>query len=157
MFHFYLSGRWPAKDDITEYCENILNHFFKKPLKRNVDIHLVMRSKITEGKYITGFCYGDKDEITIELSRNELAENGKYKLRSIEDILVTLAHELVHAKQFIKKELKRDVDSYFKGRYYKDATYYNHPSEHEAYMMEGFLYDLYWKNYRKIGITKIIF
>ena len=57
-----------------------------------------------------------------------------------------LAHELVHAKQFIKGELHPTLNKWKK--YKKDYTktpYLKQPWEKEAYKLEEELFNKYWK------------
>ena len=56
----------------------------------------------------------------------------------------TLAHEMVHAKQYIFGELDGYSDSW-KG---SDVNYYSYedsPWEKEAYKLEEILYEKFWK------------
>jgi len=67
---------------------------------KNIDLVITIRKELDDGVY--GYCHGEGNNIEIELARNVFGE----KLTR-ETILQTLAHEMVHAKQYAKKELKR--------------------------------------------------
>jgi hypothetical protein len=60
---------------------------------------------------------------------------------SFEHMMITLAHEMVHVKQYAKKELKskylkgKSIDTW-KGVKYKDLKYDQQPWEQEATLME---------------------
>lgn len=64
--------------------------------------------------------------------------------RPEDDLLLTLAHEMIHIKQFANGDLKNCTkSSRWKGKYYKMGNsvvdiqeYYNYPWEAEAYGME---------------------
>ena len=67
---------------------------------------------------------------------------------SFDDMVKTLAHEMVHLKQYAKGELKRldkQNASRYNGRVYKleDTTYWDYPWEIEAYGREAGLYFRY--------------
>jgi hypothetical protein len=60
--------------------------------------------------------------------------------QDIKEFITTLLHEMVHVKQYVKKELK---DSYWKGEYF-NGPYTDAPWEIDAYeleqtLLEGFL------------------
>ena len=58
------------------------------------------------------------------------------------EILKTLAHEMVHIKQFAKGQLKRiGRQTFWMGKRYvrSKVNYYDHPWEHDAWSKEKFL------------------
>lgn len=71
----------------------------------------------------------------------------------LEEHLITLVfHELVHIKQYLRKELVYKFDTknwgyktYFKGRDVTNLKYYDQPFEKEAYRLQEKLYDEYVK------------
>ena len=65
--------------------------------------------------------------------------------QDIEEFITTLLHEMVHVKQYVKKELK---DSYWKGEHF-DGPYTDAPWEIEAYELEQILFEGYSKNFKK--------
>jgi len=151
MINIFFTGRWPQKKRFERFTLDVLNHFFKNKLKRNVDIHLKMVTKQSD----LGFCHGDRNEVYIDLCRNHENYEGIFTL---DDIAKTLAHELVHAKQYLRGEIKPTDNIWHKtGEVYDDTSYRQLPWEHEAYMMEDFLYTLYWKNQRYLDLTYEVF
>ena len=146
---FDFRGRWPQQKRIEQYCYDVLNHFFKGRCKRVLELNLVMKTQMSH----LGFCEGDRNEVTIELSR-------KYdnELIPLNTLMKTLAHELIHAKQFFRGEINSVNDVYAKDRKdYKKVSYRLKPWEHESYMMEDFMYKLYWQNQRYIDLTYKLF
>lgn len=120
MFYFYITGLPGKHNKVETYCENVLKHFFGNRIKRPVDIELRFEKNC---KPAVGYCHGDHEHIVIEISKHDIDD---VKL-SRDDMMLTLAHELVHAKQLIRKEK------------------INHSlSECEAYGIEQELFDLYW-------------
>ena len=154
-FDYYLEGRWPQADRMLEFTENVLQHFFKYKMFRPVEVHLKMSSHFSG--YDVGYCSGDRDSVEINLSRRIRDEEGNYHLRDLQGLYTTLAHELVHAKQFIRGEINNNSMSYRASGDYSDTPYKSLPWEHEAYMLEDFLYKLYWTNHSKIDITRKVF
>ena len=152
MINIVTTGRWPKTDLVVEYAENVLEHFFRGRLKRNVDVNIVLEHHLAGG--CAGFCTGSKSEITIEIARN-LKRSGEVEHLSLSYMLRTLAHELVHAKQFIRGEINGLNEIYNKDRIdYCKAPYNTLPWEHEAFMMEDFLYKVYWQNRNKIDLSR---
>jgi len=122
MFYFYITGLSGKHDRVEMYAEKVLKHFFGNRIKRPIDIELRFEKTCEPA---VGYCHGDHEHIVIEISKHDI---NKKKI-SIEDMMLTLAHELVHAKQLIRKEK------------------INHnQSECEAYDIEQLLFDKYWSN-----------
>lgn len=141
-FYVDISGRLAQKHRFMTYTYKILDHFFGERLKRDVDINIDVVTRL-EGT-VVGECDGDKETINITLARRD----GKKKL-SVEDIARTLAHELVHAKQFLRGEMKTESEKWrYKSGFVKDCSnlpYREQPWEKEAFKLEPELFDLYWK------------
>ena len=126
MLHVYISGQIKNKKKVEEFCYVCLEHFFKGRLKRDVDIDIRISKTLDDNA--AGGCYGDHSHVVIEIAKgdNLLEQFSPYEYK---EIIVTLAHELVHAKQYIRKESTQ-----------------NKESETEAYKLEYGLYDLYWSS-----------
>lgn len=76
------------------------------------------------------------------------------KSRSIRTIITTLAHEMVHMKQFAKGELAIDTDRWHKDYIDTDKVPYTElPWEKEARSMERTLYKAYVKQFGKPSLT----
>jgi hypothetical protein len=86
-----------------------------------------------------GTCDLAGDGIEIELSKRD----DKGNMIDLDIIMETLAHELVHAKQFIIGELTPSL-KYFKGKDYKCAPYSKQPWEREAYSKQKMLVETFW-------------
>jgi hypothetical protein len=80
-----------------------------------------------------GLCSGDKSEVTITIAKFD-PYNGR-KLGFIE-MMLTLAHEMVHAKQILRGELICEPHWIWKGHRANGYAYKNQPWEREAYKME---------------------
>ena len=103
----------------------------------HIDIEIVMKSKMKDlGSCMVSY-YNDwyqPREFEIELR----------KYRSLKLTLLTLAHEMVHLKQFAKKELNCDQTRWM-GKSFdsENVSYHDYPWEVEANSMECILYTLY--------------
>jgi len=129
MIHIYITGQIANKKKVEQYCVDCLNHFFKGRLKRDIDVEVRITKRLSDNSH--GGCYGDSSNIIVELAKG-LEINGVYEVAPYKEVLVTLAHELVHVKQHIRK------------KYTKQTVAHLSESENEAYYLEYVLYDKYW-------------
>ena len=103
--------------DVASFCYNELI-----PRIRKCEIEI----NIKKMKGYEGTCIDTDDrEYEIEVNKNQ----------SLEDLCVTLCHEMVHVKQYVRKELFSDVN-FYKTR----EEYLNLPWEVEAYEKQEILY-----------------
>ena len=103
----------------------------------NIDIEIVMRTTITDLGNCEVTYYNDwykARQFEIQLRRH----------RSLKTTLMTLAHEMVHVKQFAKGELNIRGTKWC-GEPIDDSVipYEELPWEEEARLLEQFLYDTY--------------
>ena len=84
-----------------------------------------------------GLCEGDKDYADIQIAK-KCPVTGR-KLGYIE-MMKTLAHEMVHARQFLRGQLTCDGGFAWKGRKADGFEYMNQPWEKEAYRLEDELF-----------------
>lgn len=116
-------------------------YFYLKELKVSSRTNLDVIIRLTNTD-VHGYCdynYDDSDkEITIELNK-QLSHN---------ELLLALAHEMVHAKQYVKKEL-RTINglNYWKGATFSQTKFVDNmvPWEQEAYFREKELFSSYGK------------
>jgi hypothetical protein len=99
---------------------------------------------LTTLKNASGWCVPqEKDLFLIEID----------KKRVVYEQLLTLAHELVHCKQFFYKELyEKDGVIYWKKKPYYNDVYEEQPWEIEAYTKEQILVE----NFTNLGYYNII-
>jgi len=101
-----LEGRWPQANLYSQFCYDILDDILPDEDRDVfVDIKLTHHSE----HQAAGYCYGFTDEVYIELARN--SDGYKYTLT---ELARNLAHELVHAKQFITDTPKLESEAYGK-------------------------------------------
>jgi predicted SprT family Zn-dependent metalloprotease len=91
------------------------------------------KTSLEEGS-VLGFCLGDKNRADIEIARTIHGE----KLSFMEQ-MNTIAHEMVHAKQYFRGELMHGDggDFKWKKRNAGGYKYENQPWEKEAFRREG--------------------
>ena len=125
------------------YGEELLG----KRMAKNIylDIKLTKDMKKKEGAYV--YCHIVDDSLSKPREfRIELDTSMRH---SFENILIWLAHEMVHLKQFVRKELW-DYETgrvQWKSRTYGKVHYDDQPWEVEAYRLEGILYDQFAEEY----------
>jgi len=131
MFYIDFVGRIAQKKRIKEYINNIL-YFYLPTIRRNVHIEITISNTCDDDLY--GACWGDKRSIEITLARKDL---------TLDQMMHNLAHELIHAKQYLKGELS-PYKHMWKGKDYSECSYLTLPWEQEAYANEEKLYKFYW-------------
>ena len=115
------------------FAEELLSH----KMLPHITVHLIMKSSMKDlGSCGVSF-YNDwykPREFEIELR----------KYRSMRSTLITLAHEMVHLKQFAKGELNANQNRWCKVPFdIHRSTYLEYPWEVEANRKERILYKLY--------------
>ena len=113
------------------------SELLSKKMIPHISVEIVMKTKIKDlGNCVCTFTndYYKPREFEIQLRRH----------RSLANTLKTLAHEMVHLKQFAKDELKVD-HSKWKGESIdlEQIEYSDYPWEIEATSLENILYNLY--------------
>jgi len=113
-----------VRDDLVLACIFYLKELLPKNKIPNVDIDLYKMHTLK------GWCAPDEDGYQICLDSTQ----------PIEIMLTTLAHECVHIKQYVMKELvEKDHENFWFGEKVEPHMYddyYNLPWEKEAYNLE---------------------
>lgn len=149
-----LFGQVRNKKKIEEFSYAVLGHFFDGRLKRDIIINMYFKKSVNDYLYY-GLCDGDANSIDIHIAK-EVKEYANSAVQPVpyDEIIRTVAHELVHAKQYIRREL----DPY-KEIWRKDGTVTDwtgmpedeSPWELEASYYEDILCELYWTNHGKVS------
>jgi len=126
MINVLINGRIKNKQKVLEYSHNILKHLMPR-IRREVDVIIDIVKNIDDTDWLA-CCYGDKDEVYIEIKR----------LYNLDEMMLNLAHELVHAKQYITGQLDPDLNTWQRKEY--KLPYRQTPWEREAYNLEEELY-----------------
>lgn len=131
---YSISGRCRNESVVDIYVCNLLKALKINRLStKNIDIEF---KNSLEGD-AQGFCIGDKSQASIQIARKSSGQNMSFLIQ-----MQTLAHELTHAKQFLRGELGYDEDGDFTWKN-KSATgykYKNQPWEKEADKQEKALF-----------------
>jgi len=130
MINVFWSGRIANRDKIIQTCEQYLYDNCPN-VEHNVDVVVDIVTEIDD--QLAGYCVGDHEYIEIKLARR--SENQYY---TREELLITLTHELVHAKQFIQGQIPNKI---------KHIPYKNQIWESEAYSLEKPIYQKYFKQF----------
>jgi hypothetical protein len=146
-----IDGRFPQKRRVEKFIDDVINHFFPNDIKKNVLIITNIKTDLGDD---AGLCCNagmvqldspvmkSAQVISVELSRNMVDyEDEEHYPYTIKEIVATLAHELVHAKQYIRGEL---TEKQYRWAEMKNIKHKDLPWEIEAYGMEDELVDLYW-------------
>jgi hypothetical protein len=118
---------------VHEYVLRLIKELNIDRLKRELDIEFV---NSLEDEDIWGYCWGDEENVYIQIHKHD----GTRKFAFLE-MMQTLTHEMVHAKQYLRGELKL-VNS---NRVWKDSdgehfSYETAPWEIEARTLEKELF-----------------
>jgi hypothetical protein len=131
-----IEGRVKNKKKVEEYIHALakelgINRLYSK------GIFVKFYTKLDHGAQ--GLCWGDhKSHAEISIARTS---NGD--AFTLEEMMQTLAHEMVHAKQYLRRELC-GYSMAWKGRKPRNYKYENAPWEKEAYRLEEELFNKHW-------------
>jgi len=151
MFDIKITGKIPHKRYIKRYVNDILHHYFKNRVKRTVPVTIRIVESLAGDQ---GQCSGTRNYVEIELATVIRGKKNRKRRPKLDQMLETLAHELIHAKQFIRGEINQRnlIWRGSSGPYdCRRLTYRKTPWEKEAYSQEKGLKLTYWdKQYKKL-------
>ena len=128
-------GRIAQKSRIEKYIKNVIHHYCPR-MRRVVNVDIYIHNRLDNECY--GFCSGNKNHIDIELARGSGDETF-----DLDYIMLNLAHELIHAKQFLLGQLS-PTNFQWKTKDYNGVPYSRTPWEREAYRKEDWVYETFW-------------
>ena len=114
-----------------------------KRMANNIYLDIKLTKDLKKKEQAYGFCHIVDDNLN--KPREFMIELDTSMRHSFKDILTWLAHEMVHLKQFVRKELW-DYETgrvQWKSRTYGKMHYDDQPWEKEAYRLEGELYEMF--------------
>lgn len=124
----YVDGRVKNKKFVYGYINVLLHALDIHRLKRDLIVEFVTEC---DGR-VLGYCWGDKDEVMIQISR----EHYDRKLSFLE-MMKCLTHEMVHARQLFRKQLTNSgIHRTWNGESADHYDYKDAPWEKEAYELE---------------------
>jgi len=121
-----------------EFAKYVVNWYCHKRLSRFKNLDIVINFVKLQEEY-AGFCVKlDNRSYVIELD---------YKM-DMNDICLTICHEMTHVKQFIRQELEYTANSViWKSRKYTTDDYLAQPWEKEAIKEEKILSELFYSEH----------
>ena len=129
-----INGRVKNQYLVRFYVERLIEELGMKRLRKpTINIRFATHA---EGAF--GLCDGAKGEFAEILIARKCPHTDR-KLGFIE-MMQTLAHEMVHARQFIRGELNNQGGWAWKGRKADGFDYENQPWEKEAFRLEKELF-----------------
>jgi len=133
-----MKGQMKNKAKIVTYIGNLCKELGINRMYSKV-IFLNFKTNIEDDAQ--GLCWGDmkKGYCEISISRTEEGERLPF-----EQMMQTIAHEMVHAKQYFRGELNSYGSRVWKGRNAEGWKYENQPWEREAFRLEEKLYKKCW-------------
>ena len=127
MMYVETVGCHRNKDHVELYLYLMARKLKINRLSRPVTVHF----KGTLDNDAQGLCVGDKKEVDISIA----TKDQPFMMQ-----MQALAHEMVHAKQFLRGELSSTGVWKWKGRNANNFQYKNQPWEKEAYRLERELF-----------------
>lgn len=129
-----------------------LSHFIADKFFPRYKVHILFKvmSKLEEKEKVEGdttWEYNDKDEEPfLPISNEQRPRCFVIRLQKglhIQDLLTLVAHELVHVKQYVLKELrqvyvesKNEFATFYKSKNVSNIEYWKQPYEKEAYRLQ---------------------
>ena len=99
--NLFIEGDIDKKDLIEIYVINVMKHL-KIDRRKSVEVLIRFKKRMPKGcGECAGLCEGNEIEAIIDISK-------KY---TFYEQMITLAHELVHAKQFFKGEYPSETEA----------------------------------------------
>ena len=133
-------------DRVKIYTNKILNYLVpNNQIQTNIhieEVHQLERGNFggirSKDSKTAGTASRRGNDINIKIA------NIVFGQASVEEKMVTLAHELVHAKQYITGELQFDKWKGTPEANYLHLPYEETPWEEEAYRLQEYLYERFW-------------
>jgi hypothetical protein len=131
---------------LIAYIERVYNYLCLDNTDAWIDVEVLKECSGGAG----GYCNGDEDHIIVEVARNDYV--GKIPMKQL---MVNIAHEMIHAQQmatgrlvnkgFVFRDDNPDVlttKQIFEGKEYIGVRYDEQPWEIEAYKFEEVVYEV---------------
>jgi hypothetical protein len=147
MLLLQFKGRIKNRKIYEEFAEDVVNELFPREFKRDIVVGIQFKNVVEDGLFGQAI-ENDDDEYLVEVGK---VVNEHQKLRAVEprEIAATIAHELIHIKQYIRRELSQG-GTFWKGQKIPvgprggTIRYRDQPWEKEAFKREKEFTELYW-------------
>ena len=138
----YRSNNQELKDLVKQGAEFYGEVLLGKRMAKNIYLDIKLTNDLKKKEKAYGYCHIIDDSLS--RPREFMIEIDASMKHSFEQILTWLAHEMVHLKQFVRKELcdYENLRVQWKSKTYaNELTYDDQPWEKEAYRLEDKLYE----------------
>ena len=143
MIKFKSIGKFTKKEQtqIKSLCQFVFDKFFSKRLQNVLEVNINFSDSLFKEERVYGDCIWEDQHYKPREFTVRIDSSQKFKM-----VLNTIAHELVHVKQWAKGEMfelqrQRKVYRFNKQEYdIKKIDYWDLPWEIEAYGREKGLY-----------------
>ena len=125
---YFIEGRHAKKDIVELYVINLLK---KLKIHRFTAKCILIQFKTELDNGAQGLCSGDTTYANVMIAKRD---------QTFLQQMQALAHEMVHARQFLRGQLNCDGAWKWKGRMADGYEYENQPWEKEAYRLERILF-----------------
>tara|TARA_R110002153_G_scaffold27498_13_gene85423 strand:+ start:3559 stop:4014 length:456 start_codon:yes stop_codon:yes gene_type:complete len=150
MIDIHFEGRIKNRKRIVAYVDDVINDLFPREFKkRNIEIGIKFQTMCDPVDVLGYASVVDDDSYLVEIARKYEINGVRYETTE-RDIANVIAHELVHVKQFIRKELD-DGLSRWKGQDVPIGTrgaikipYLQQPWEQEAFRRGNEYAVMFW-------------
>lgn len=106
MIDIHFEGRIKNRKRIVAYVDDVINDLFPREFKkRNIEIGVKFQTLCEDGSVLGYASVVDNDSYLVEIARKYVDGDGVRYDISARTIAEIVAHELVHVKQYIRKEL----------------------------------------------------
>ena len=134
--HVDFIGQIAQKKRIIQFVKDTITHFMPR-MCRPVDIEITTVNRCNHEYY--ALCWGNRNTVEIEIARG--SEDNEFNL---DEMMLNLAHELIHAKQFLRGDLSANL-RWTERKIPLYEQYMSQPHEREAYNKETEIYEKYWQ------------
>ncbi len=118
-----------------------------KRMAKNILVEIKLTKELKQKEQAYGYCHITDDNLN--RPREFMIELDTSMKHSFDQILIWLAHEMVHLKQFVRGELfdYATGNVQWKSRTFGRVRYTDQPWEKEAYRLEDELYEMFEEQY----------
>ena len=143
----YIEGYRSHNKELYQAVGNAVSFYGEvllgKRMAKSVSVLVKLTKNLKKKEQAYGYCHITDDNLN--KPREFMIELDASMKHPFDQILIWLAHEMVHLKQFVRKELY-DYETgrvQWKSRSYGRVHYNDQPWEKEAYRLEGELYEMF--------------
>ena len=146
MLLLAFKGRIKNRNHYETFAEDVVNELFPREFKRDIVVGIQFKNVVEDGLFGQAIEH-DADEYLVEVGK--VVNEGELRAVEPREIAATIAHELVHIKQYIRRELTQGA-TVWKGQKIPvgprggTIRYRDQPWEKEAFKREKEFTELYW-------------